>query len=132
MTTLTGSFTAPGVSGAVTAAGPITIGLTGEVASGFVTVETSADAGTTWATVWGWDNVLAPRRIAALTDGSNPCDVGYITPGGFPETALGRPTTPPPVAFVMPVGPGFVVVGQLYRIRCVAFGSGSLSWSIAA
>jgi hypothetical protein len=109
MATLSGSFTAPGVSGSVAATTTVTFSLSGLINRGAFSFEKSTDGGTTWTAFSGQDGLLAPIR------GNGPDVEGSAATGG---------TAGAPVTLTWPVSAG------LFRINCTTFDSGWCNWTI--
>jgi hypothetical protein len=111
MATLSGTFTAPGVSGALTAATTVAIALSGISHRCDITLEQSLDSGATWATfdtgLFGVA-VLRPNRSQFIT--------GAVNEASYAD----------------PVGKTFTVPAGSYRINCTRFDSGFCSYTLTA
>ena len=110
MTSTSGTFTAPGVSGALAATATVSVSLTGIAHRCDVTLEQSLDDGTTWTTYdAGMIAVVRPIRSTAIV-------------GAVDEASYGN-------GFAMQWSPA--PAGQ-YRLRCTRFDSGFCAYTLSA
>lgn len=109
MATQSGTFSGPAATASVSysAGAAVTFSLVGEWSRAIINVETSADGGATWSTVWSDYGVQGASLAPA------------------PLVGLG-PTLAPGSMKVYPPGSGLV------RLNCIEWNSGYCAWTISA